>query len=74
MYGTDLEYLRDLVGYWADGFDSRAVEARINGWPQGIATIDGQLIHFIHPRSHATDALPLLVMHRCRAPSSRCWV
>ena len=62
-YGTDLDYLQDLVGYWADGFDWRAVEARINGWPQGIATIDGQPIHFIHARSHATDAMPLLVMH-----------
>ena len=62
-YGTDLDYLQDLVGYWADGFDWRAVEARINGWPQGIATIDGQPIHFIHARSHATDAMPLLVLH-----------
>jgi microsomal epoxide hydrolase len=62
-YGTDLDYLRDLVGYWADGFDWRAVEARINGWPQGMATVDGQSIHFIHARSGATDALPLLVLH-----------
>ena len=61
--GTDLDYLRDLVSYWADGFDWRAVEARINGWPQGRATIDGQPIHFIHARSDATDALPLLVLH-----------
>lgn len=62
-YGTDLDYLQDLVGYWADGFDWRAVETRINGWPQGRATIDGQTIHFIHARSDATDALPLLVLH-----------
>jgi pimeloyl-ACP methyl ester carboxylesterase len=62
-YGTDLDYLRDLVGYWADGFDWRAVEARINGWPQGRATIDGQSIHFILARSDAADALPLLVLH-----------
>ena len=61
--GTDLDYLRDLVSYWADGFDWRAVEARINGWPQGRATIDGQPIHYIHARSDATDALPLLVLH-----------
>ena len=61
-YGTDLDYLRDLVGYWADGFDWRAVEARINGWPQGIATIDGQPIHFIHARCH--------VRTPCRSSSS----
>jgi pimeloyl-ACP methyl ester carboxylesterase len=62
-YGTDIDYLQDLVGYWADGFDWRAVEALINGWPQGIATIDGQAIHFIHARSHQASALPLLVLH-----------
>jgi microsomal epoxide hydrolase len=62
-YGTDIDYLRDLVGYWADGFDWRAVEARINGWPQGMATIDGESIHFIHARSRVPDALPLLVLH-----------
>jgi pimeloyl-ACP methyl ester carboxylesterase len=62
-YGTDLDYLRDLVGYWADGFDWRATEARINGWPQGRATVDGQSIHFIHARSDAAGALPLLVLH-----------
>jgi pimeloyl-ACP methyl ester carboxylesterase len=62
-YGTDLDYLQDLVGYWADEFDWRAVEARINGWPQGRATVDGQPIHFIHAGSDAADALPLLVMH-----------
>ena len=26
--GTDLGYLRDLLGYWADGFDWRARERR----------------------------------------------
>jgi pimeloyl-ACP methyl ester carboxylesterase len=62
-YGTDLDYLRDLVGFWIDGFDWRAVEARINSWPQGLTTIDGQSIHFIHARSVAADALPLLVLH-----------
>ena len=25
--GTDPEYLRELVGYWADGFDWRELEA-----------------------------------------------
>ena len=62
-YGTDLGYLQELCGYWADGFDWRAVESRINGWPQGTAIIDGQSIHFIHARSDAPDALPLLVLH-----------
>ena len=28
--GTDLDYLRDLLTYWADGFDWRAREREIN--------------------------------------------
>src|SRR6185437_13302616 len=28
--GTDLEYLRELVAYWADGFDWPAQEAALN--------------------------------------------
>src|SRR6266853_1704577 len=33
-YGTDLEYLRGLVDYWATRFDWRAQEARLNAFPQ----------------------------------------
>ena len=28
--GTDLDYLRDLLAYWADGFDWRAQERQLN--------------------------------------------
>ena len=30
--GTDLDYLRDLLGYWADGFDWRRQERWLNGF------------------------------------------
>ena len=30
--GTDLGYLRDLLAYWADGFDWRAQERWLNGF------------------------------------------
>jgi microsomal epoxide hydrolase len=62
-YGTDLTYLQDLCAYWADGFDWRAAEARLNAWPHGITEIDGEPIHFIHARSDHAAALPLLVLH-----------
>jgi hypothetical protein len=35
--GTDPGYLRNLFGYWADGFDWRAAEARLNAYPQDTA-------------------------------------
>ncbi len=62
-YGTDVDYLRDLCAYWADGFDWRAQEARLNRWPQFLTEIDGQQIHFIHARADNPDALPLIITH-----------
>jgi pimeloyl-ACP methyl ester carboxylesterase len=61
--GVPLDYLRDLAGYWADGFDWRAQEAALNEIPQFTTTIDGQAIHFFHQRSPEPDALPLILTH-----------
>jgi pimeloyl-ACP methyl ester carboxylesterase len=54
--GTELEYLRGLLGYWADGFDWRAQEARLNEYEHFMA--DG--IHFVHVRR---GGLPLILTH-----------
>jgi microsomal epoxide hydrolase len=62
-YGTDLGYLRGLCDHWADGYDWRAAERRLNQWPQYVTEIDGQQIHFIHARSPRAGAAPLLVLH-----------
>jgi epoxide hydrolase len=62
-YGTDTAYLRELCTYWADEFDWRAVERAINGWPQFLTAIDGQQIHFLHVKSTAPSAVPLLLLH-----------
>jgi epoxide hydrolase len=61
--GVPLGYLEELAAYWADGFDWRAQEARLNQFPQFTTTIDGQPIHFLHVRSPEPDALALLVTH-----------
>jgi epoxide hydrolase len=61
--GVPLGYLKELAAYWADGFDWRAQEARLNQFPQHSTTIDSQPIHFLHVRSPEPDALPLLVTH-----------
>src|SRR5690242_1187984 len=34
--GTDPDYLRSLVSYWAEEFDWRAAEARLNAYPQYV--------------------------------------
>jgi pimeloyl-ACP methyl ester carboxylesterase len=62
-YGMPVALLRDLVGYWSDGYDWRAQEARLNQFDQFRTTIDGQSVHFIHARSRHDGALPLLITH-----------
>ena len=62
-YGCDLEWLRDLAAYWADGFDWRSQEDRLNSLDHFTTLIDGQNIHFIHQRSPHPEALPLLISH-----------
>lgn len=61
--GIPASDLRELVGYWAEKFDWRQVEARLNQYPQFSTTIDGQDLHFVHIRSARPDATPLLLIH-----------
>jgi pimeloyl-ACP methyl ester carboxylesterase len=61
--GVPLGYLKDLAGYWRDGYDWRGHEARLNQLPQFSTVVDGQPIHFLHVRSPEPDALPLIVTH-----------
>jgi len=63
MQGVPLAYLRDLCAYWADEYDWRTTEARLNALPQFRTTIDGLRIHFLDVRSPHADALPLVITH-----------
>jgi pimeloyl-ACP methyl ester carboxylesterase len=62
-HGTNLDYLRQLVGYWRDRYDWRAQEQRLNQLPQFKTSIDGLDIHFLHRRSAVSNALPLVMIH-----------
>ena len=61
--GVPLAYVQDMCRYWADGYDWRATEARLNGLPQFHVEIDNVAIHFIHVRSPRPGALPLIITH-----------
>jgi pimeloyl-ACP methyl ester carboxylesterase len=61
--GVPLGYLKDLADYWANGFDWREWEAKLNELPQFTTEIDGQRIHFLHVRSPEPKALPLIISH-----------
>ena len=61
--GTDLEYLRSLLAYWADEFDWRAQERVLNAAHQFHATLDGVRIHFVHERARRGQGIPLILTH-----------
>jgi epoxide hydrolase len=61
--GVPLGYLKELAAYWADGYDWRKQEARLNEFPQFTTTIDGAGVHFLHVRSPEPEALPLILTH-----------
>jgi pimeloyl-ACP methyl ester carboxylesterase len=61
--GVQLETIQELARYWADGYDWRACEARLNALPQFKTEIDGVDIHFIHVKSPHENALPLIMTH-----------
>lgn len=61
--GTPLVYARELAQYWAEEYDWRRFEQKLNGWPQFITNIDDIDIHFIHVRSPHEGALPLIISH-----------
>jgi pimeloyl-ACP methyl ester carboxylesterase len=73
-FGTDVAYLRELVAYWADGFDWSAQEAALARVPHFRVTLGGLGIHFVHVRAsapalasghvtHRPGALPLVLCH-----------
>lgn len=61
--GADLEYLRQLLAYWADEFDWRAQERKLNAFHHFRAEIDGLQIHFIHERARRGRGIPLILTH-----------
>jgi pimeloyl-ACP methyl ester carboxylesterase len=57
--GTELDWLRRLVSYWANEFDWRTWEHRLNTLSQ--FTWDG--IHFVHQRAASGRGVPLILSH-----------
>jgi pimeloyl-ACP methyl ester carboxylesterase len=62
-YGSNLEYLTDLVHYWYTDFDWRAQEAQPNRWHHYQTLVGGLHMHFIHERGVGPDPMPLVMTH-----------
>ena len=61
--GPRLATMQALARYWAEEYDWRKCEEKLQALPHFITEIDGLDIHFIHVRSEHEDAVPLLVAH-----------
>ncbi|MGY3605990.1 epoxide hydrolase family protein [Bradyrhizobium sp. Leo121] len=61
--GAPLKWIQEVCRYWADEYDWRSREARLNRFAQFTTEIDGLGIHFLHVRSPHANALPLIITH-----------
>ncbi len=62
--GTDIDYLRELVRYWAEDFDWPAQEAALNELPHFRVSLGHSDIHVLHVRAVGSPgALPLILCH-----------
>lgn len=62
-YGADTQFMRELCEYWAESFDWRAQEARLNAHAQARVDLGGYRLHVLHRPSPRNGAIPLLVLH-----------
>src|SRR5580698_9219222 len=49
--GVQLATMQSLADYWANEYDWRKIEAKMNALPQFVTEIDGLDVQFIHVRS-----------------------
>ena len=61
--GIPLAYVKELCRYWAEEYEWRQTESRLNSFPQFTTELDGLEFHYLHVRSPHRGALPLIVTH-----------
>lgn len=63
QYGTNGEYLQELLSYWANDYDWRAQEAEINRYAHFKTSIEDIPIHFIHEKGKGPNPTPIILSH-----------
>ena len=61
--GMDVDFLRTLTKYWLEEFDWRRIETDLNRVPHFEAVTESGSIHFVHLKSTAKHALPIVLSH-----------
>ena len=62
-YGSNLDYMKELVEYWRTDFDWRAQEAKLNAFHHFKSEVDGLDIHFIRENGVGPNPMPLVITH-----------
>ena len=62
-YGSNLDYVKELVEYWRTKFDWHAQEKLINSFSHFKTEVDGLNIHFIHEKGKGPNPMPLVITH-----------
>jgi pimeloyl-ACP methyl ester carboxylesterase len=62
-HGTDFDYLKGLLNYWANDYDWWAQELQLNRFRHFRAELDGVYIHFVHERAREGNGIPLILTH-----------
>ena len=63
VYGTNLDYMKELCAYWVEDFNWQRQERAINHFSHFIAPVNGIDLHFIHEKGSGPKPLPLLISH-----------
>lgn len=62
-YGVNLDFMRQLCGYWKDHFDWKAQVEALSAFHHYRCSLDGVRIHFIHERGKGPASIPLILTH-----------
>jgi hypothetical protein len=62
-YGTNGDYLRELVQYWIGGYDWRGWERYIISINNYLVEFDGVPVHFIYEPGAGPNPMPIVLTH-----------
>ena len=63
VYGSNLDYMKDISNYWVKDFNWKKHEAEINKFSNFTTVVDDIEMHFIHEKGSGSNPTPLLLMH-----------
>src|SRR5690554_645182 len=62
-YGTNKDYLKNIVEYWVEEYDWKTQEKLLNKLPHFKCEIDDLDIHFIHVKGKGKKSIPIILSH-----------